>query len=120
MVWSPIAPGLQMGTFRLAARRLVHRILTGMSIHWTMLHHAIHAENEAQIDDVWETGVRDRGTRSLLFGTGQSGTAGGRGGRAQAFPVESHRSEGCRLSARHDPRRQGRFLSVAVDHRGQL
>ena len=34
-----------MGTFRLAARRLVHRILTtGMSIHWTMLHHAIHAE----------------------------------------------------------------------------
>ena len=27
---------------------------------------------------------------------------------------------GRRLSARHDPCRQGRFLSAAVDHRGEL
>src|SRR5262245_53518184 len=48
------------GTPRLAARPLVHRILTGKRIHWTVLRHATQAEYKAQIDDVLETDARDR------------------------------------------------------------
>src|SRR5258708_12050534 len=45
----------------------------------------------AQIDDGLETGARDRGSGPLRFCVRGSGAAGGRGRRAEAFPVESHR-----------------------------
>src|SRR6516162_3255079 len=87
--------------------------------HWTVLLYAAAAERRRKIDDVLETGARDRGPCALLFCV-RGGGAGGRGRRAEAFPVESHRAEGCGLSARYDPCRQGRFLSAARDHRGQF
>src|ERR1700757_1276577 len=73
-----IVQGVLKGTrLPLSAIRAV-----GRRIRWTVLHHE---EYEAEIDDVLETGARDRGPGLVLFCVRRSGAGGGRRRYAEAL-----------------------------------